>query len=360
MKKLIGILSLTAIVLATAGLFQSRRLANQQARIAVLKGEVEQQFNEVESLRSREQRVQEELGELHRENQVLFAQLQAGQAEAAAHTNAPVSVKPSSAPTAVGDDTNSGKLSDAKKGLGDFFSRMMQDPETKKVIRDQQRMMVNQLYAPLVKQLALSPEESETFKELLAGNMMKGAEKASALFENSSSSNRLNLSAELKSEQTSFDEQIKVFLGESRYALYKDYQGTVGERAQLSQFKVMTGSESSLTDQQTDQLLAIMKEERQSVAAETGQILPDGQEQANLLPTMSDEQLEKLLQSQEAVNQRVFQRASELFSPEQREAFGKFQTNQLQMMRVGMSMARKLFAPEKSVASPGQSSALAN
>jgi len=28
-------------------------------------------------------------------------------------------------------------------------------------------------------------------------------------------------------------------------------------------------------------------------------------------------------------------------------AFGKFQTNQLQMMRMGMSMARKFITPEK-------------
>jgi len=30
------------------------------------------------------------------------------------------------------------------------------------------------------------------------------------------------------------------------------------------------------------------------------------------------------------------------------DAFARFQTNQLQMMRMGMSMARKMFAPETS------------
>jgi hypothetical protein len=62
----------------------------------------------------------------------------------------------------------------------------------------------------------------------------------------------------------------------------------------------------------------------------------------------SGEGVEKLLQSQEAVNQRVYDRAREVLAAEQLAAFGRFQTNQLQMMRMGMNMARRFIAPSES------------
>ena len=48
-----------------------------------------------------------------------------------------------------------------------MISKMMQDPDTRKFIREQQRMMMDQMYGPLVKQLGLTPEEAAQFKDLL-------------------------------------------------------------------------------------------------------------------------------------------------------------------------------------------------
>ena len=129
--------------------------------------------------------------------------------------------------------------------------------------------------------------------------------------------------------------------GDSRYDAYKDYQATLSERMQLNQYKLMTGSETPFTDDQTEQLLAIMKEEKQNVTTATAQEFPSQDKMA--FASMSDEQIEKLLQSQDTVNQRVYDRANQVLTPEQLQQFGKFQTNQLQMMRTGMAMMRKMF-----------------
>jgi hypothetical protein len=63
---------------------------------------------------------------------------------------------------------------------------------------------------------------------------------------------------------------------------------------------------------------------------------------------MSDDSMEKLLQAQTEVNDRVYQRANEVLSPDQLAAFGKFQTNQTALMRVGVTMARKMFGSDAS------------
>ena len=98
-----------------------------------------------------------------------------------------------------------------------------------------------------------------------------------------------------------------------------------------------------------------MKEEKQAVAAATSQPSPgETPDAAQMQAMLSEDGADKALQSQEAVNQQVYERAKEVLSPGQLDSFGKFQTNQLQMMRVGMSMARKLLAPAKAEGNPPQ------
>jgi hypothetical protein len=65
----------------------------------------------------------------------------------------------------------------------------------------------------------------------------------------------------------------------------------------------------------------------------------------------SSDATDKLMQTQESINQRVYERAREVLSENQLASFGKFQTNQLQMIRTGMNMARKFMSPEP--AAPG-------
>ena len=57
--------------------------------------------------------------------------------------------------------------------------------------------------------------------------------------------------------------------------------------------------------------------------------------------------MEKLLESQGIANQRVTERAHAVLSADQWESFSRYLTNQIEMMRMGMHVARKLLAPER-------------
>ena len=61
---------------------------------------------------------------------------------------------------------------------------------------------------------------------------------------------------------------------------------------------------------------------------------------------LKGEGVDKILQNQEVIGQRVYERARTVLSDSQLAAFGKFQTNQMQMMRMGMNMARKFMSPD--------------
>jgi hypothetical protein len=156
----------------------------------------------------------------------------------------------------------------------------------------------------------------------------------------------------MQADQKANEQQIRDFLGDDRFAQYQEYQKTAGERMQLNTFRQQAGAEYSLTDQQSEQLLTFMSEEKQAATA-NGQTPPDrSQRQAGLQAAFSDDQTEKLLQAQETIDQRVYDRAQTILSPDQLTAFGKFQKSQLQMMRMGMSMARKMFGNDAVPASP--------
>jgi hypothetical protein len=333
-------LAAATIILAVVCVVQSRKFAGQQTQLAALRGELDEKSQERETLQAAQKRSERQRHELMAQADELAAQLRTREFAA---TNV-IALAPTNPPPL----SEGAKPDEGNGGFGTMLSKMMQDPDTRKFIRDQQRLTMDQLYAPLVKSMRLTPDEAAEFKDLLADNMMNAAEKASSMFGGSPSTNRSEMLSNLSAEQKTFDDQVKAFLGDDRYAQYKDYQETLGERAMLNQFKQQAGSDYNLTDPQAEALLTFMKEEKKNVAATTGLPLGDAnKDPAKLQALLADGKVDELLQGQDTLSQRVYDRARTILSPDQLNTFGKFQTNQMQMMRLGMSMARKMFAPDK-------------
>jgi cytochrome c556 len=340
MKILTFIFALATAVLVAVCVLQGRKLAEQKSQLATAHEELGQNTAEIEKLQAAQKHAREQRDALLHQTDLLVAQIQTRPPAAAPVLETPTNSSPSPAQSATtGQDA---------AGFGKALAKMMQDPEMKKFMRTQQKMMVEQLYGPLAKKLNLTTAETDQFNGRIADNMMSGTEKATSLFGDGSSTNRTEAIEKLTANQKDFDEQMKSFLGDMRYAEYKDYQQTVGERAQLNLYKQQNASsENALTDEQTDQLLSLMKEEKQSAVARGEAVGSDAQDKAKLPELLADGQTDKFLQPQEGINQRVYDRARDLLTPAQLDSFGTFQTNQLQMMRMGMTMAKKMFAPEK-------------
>jgi hypothetical protein len=335
MKILAPLLAFAALALGVICLLQYDKLIDLKTKLAAVAADSDQKSRDLFEMETARKQIEQQQQDLRRQADTLTAQLQERHA---------AEQKLAAAVASVNSNRTAAAKPDSAGGLGSMVSKMMSDPGMKKMIRDQQRSMMDSLYTPLMKRLALSPEETAKFKDLLADNMMSNAEKATAMM---GATNRADMVATMTAEQKTFAEQVKAFLGDERYAQYQDYQMTVGERMQLNMLK-QQGGDNPLSDAQTDQLLGIMKEEKQKVGSELGQNLsgPAG-EQAKLEAMLSDEQADKLFQSQEAVNARVYDRAKDVLSAEQLDAFGKFQTNQISMMHMGINMAKKMFAPEQ-------------
>jgi hypothetical protein len=334
-KPLILFAILAFLIVCAVPVGQSLKHSREKDRLATVSARLTEAERQAKQLEAANERLVEERREMRR-------QMHQQQIESAAAVEV-------AATAAVSESTvtNIGAPDEKPSSMGGFVAEMMEDPEMRKFIRDQQRQMMDPLYQPLFKQLGLTAEEAGVFKDYLVDTQMKGAEKATALF-GGSATDRAKAVAAMTAEQEESKQVIREFLGEEGYAQYEDYQQTLAERAQLNQFRVQNaGSEHPLTDEQMEWLLVLMKEEKQSLAAATGQPMPGaGDDPARMEALLSGEGVEQFLQMQETLNSQVYQRATEGLSPEQMEDFGRFQTNQLQMMRMGMSMARKMFTPE--------------
>jgi hypothetical protein len=338
-------LALTTITLGVVCVVQTRKFSGQQTQLASLRVEVDEKAQQIETLQVAKKHSDLQRHDLMAQADELAAQLQARQS---VESNATPVVAPEATPP---PPSKAVKPDDEKGGFGKMLSKMMQDPDTRKFIHDQQRMMMDQMYAPLVKKMGLTPDEATQFKDLLADNTMKGAEAATSLMSGGASTNRTEAMASLTAGQKTLDEQVKAMLGDDRYTQYKDYQETVSERTLLNQFKLQAGNDYNLNDQQTEAMLTFMKEEQKSVADSTG--LPLGQtdkDPAKLQALFSGNKADELIAAQDTVGQRVYERARTILSPDQLDTWGRYQTNRMQMMRMGMNMAKKMFAPDTSAA----------
>ncbi len=345
MKKLIVFLVIAATVgVCALYLVRSAKPAQTPAEVARLQTELEQKTAQIKELELNRERAEKQTRQI--------AQLSDDIAAQSKERELALSNSLAMRAAALATKAESGKGNEGKGGMGGMLSGMMKDPEMRKMIREQQAMVMEQLYSPLLKKLNLNPEQAQKFKEILSSGLESGMEMASSMF-GGGSTNRAELGKAVAAQHKAQEEQMKELLGEQGFAQYKEYQETVGERAQLNQFRQQFGGDQGISDDQAEQLLALMRQEKKNMTATKGTEFP-GQKPGDMEALMKEGSLEKLMEAQADVNQNVYSHAGEILSPEQLASFGKFQTNQLMMMRMGMSMARKFMGGEDKPPTPNQ------
>ena len=325
----------TTFLLAVALCLQWNAAKRQSDRVTTLQAVMEEQNRALTSYKTTQEKLQKSKSELNRALYDLNLSL-------AERTNPSLPI-PAEAPTTNAAEKAGG---DKKGGIGGFLATMMEDPEMRRMMLQQQKGMIETLYAPLYKELGLSEAETEKFKDLILTNQMRNLERASQFMKPTEDPVGQAANVEkMRQSQKEADEEMKAFLGETRFAQYRDYNETMGERVALQQFKQQLATGAALRDDQEFQLQRAMKEEAKNVPLPPGQA--DQSPEARSWAMMgSDEQMQAHFQRQEEINKRVFERARNVLSEEQLLLFGKFQENQLNMQKMGINMARKMMGPK--------------
>jgi hypothetical protein len=346
MKNQVRVLSfLIAFALSAVCLVLFKQNGDLKRKMATLQAASEEKDQRAEAGQAKLKQLERQQSGYRSEVQSLMLELQALRSAPIADSKlGPVNSPAGGAATAANSKTGQ------KGGFGDMLSKMMTDPAMKKMMRQQQAAAMEMMYGPLFKEINLSPEEKEKFKELLLDRQMKAVESGGMFMKlQGEDTDRTAVMNDLAAQQQEFDAQMKGFLGDERYAQYKDYGETMAERMAVSQLsQQLASSPNPLNDDQSRQLLEIMKQEKKSVTPVFGGSAADGSaNMANWQAVWSEDKMNEFFKQREEIDQRVIERAKAVLTPEQLTAFAAHQSNQLQMQRMGMTMAAKMFGTQK-------------
>jgi hypothetical protein len=227
------------------------------------------------------------------------------------------------------------KLVQTKSPFKEMVEKMMEDPQMKEMLKEQQRSKLADLYNPFFKKLGLKQDQIDHILDLLLANRMKGMEKGLALFAKGTT-DKNQLVADLKTERAIFDQQLSELLGgDSNLAQFKEYEQSIKSRTVVDQFKAkLSSSGLTLQENQSNQLVQIMREE---------QLKNKSENQQDLKSLLNGEGMAQFTKNQQTVYQNVVNRAASFLSPEQTSALASFYEQQLSRQELGAKMAEKIF-----------------
>jgi hypothetical protein len=220
-----------------------------------------------------------------------------------------------------------------KKGFGSMMENMMKDPEMMKMIQEQQAQVLKTQYAPLVKQLNLTPDQRDAFYKVLSDNTTNAMAQGLALL---SGTNNPDAASAAAGSLKTMQDQMKPLLGDTGYAQFQDFQTSLPDRMMFEQIKT-SFADDPLTDDQQQSLLQIMINERKNAASAVD---PNTAKPA-VAPAGFAGATEQAVQTQEQINQRVYQQAAGFLSPNQLQSLGNSQSNFLNLTKMSMTMAQR-------------------
>lgn len=327
-----------SVVLAIALVMQWNAGKAKQQKLEKLQLQVEQIASKPDATK--------QVKELEKERMKLLGELRAAEHELRTVQMTAAAMQATNAASAQLTSTGSNSGDHGSRGqgmgaMGKMLENMMKDPEMRKAMEQQQRMGMDMVYGALFKQLNLTPEQQEKFKDMLIAQQMENMSQAGSMFEGTAEE-RSKMAQELGEKQKANEQKLKELIGEDKFAQYQEYNQTIGERMLLEQF----GRSADITPEQNEQLLAIFAEEKRNVQINTGTDMLDPTR--GMQAIMGEEgAAERIFAQQEEVNQRVLERASQVLTPEQWQKFEPVLRNQTELQRAGLKMAREMFGGRK-------------
>ena len=326
----------TTVALGIVCFLQWQRTSTQKAETAALQQALKEATSKAEAAQSSVKQIEKSKKYLELEVRQLGEALQrSAMLGATGKTNVEAAAVP--APAAAAPAKN--------EGMGGYLAKMMENPEMKKMIREQQKAALKMIYGDLYKELNLTEDEKAKFTEALLDNQMKNMEKGTKLFQQDpESTDKEAMAKEFADQKKSADDAMKAILGEDRFNQYEDYNKNLGNKMAVNQLKTqMADSKNPLNDDQAKRLMQVMREESASVSAKEG-LGADGQAKAmqDWKSLSSDEEMNKLFARQQEINQHVLEKAPAFLAQEQLDALASFQTNQISLQKMSLQMARQM------------------
>jgi len=199
------------------------------------------------------------------------------------------------------------------------LARMMNDPAMKEYMLKAMQEKMKSMYADLIKELNLTPEQTEQFVRLISGVASKELDRLTAPGQGTPSQAETEASPEMLS-------QLRALLGDAGCVRFKEFSEEMPARATLTLLNGQLGA-ARLTAEQSASLIQIIKAEPADL---TRGIL--GSPDKAFLGSQAD--VDNFLQQVAQSNQRILQQAASRLDPEQLAALDSVLTKAIEARKL--------------------------
>ncbi len=232
----------------------------------------------------------------------------------------------------------------ARTNVPSALSGLTKDPETYKLIREQQKTGLGMIYKELATRLKLTPEESGKLGDVLADNVMENIDHITQLLKEGASPERME--QVFAAQEAIVAEKMRALLGPEAFAEYQDYTRNLCSLLTAEQFKPKMSGDDAAREAKAKQLYQVMQAETQAMLASAG-LSPDFQTEPmlNFRNIASDSEAEKNLNLLNDIYARVSPRTAAFLSADEIAQFAEFWALAIKNNRAGLLVNRKMMAP---------------
>jgi hypothetical protein len=196
-----------------------------------------------------------------------------------------------------------------------MLAGMLKDPQSREMLRAQQKMMIGQTY----EDLAVPADKFDALKDLLLNRQMAMTEPSLAAM-SGTLAERAAATTNVLAIKADYDNKIKELLGTQDYQVFQDYEKSLPERMQIQVFKGTLPADSALTAQQENDLISAMYAERLAMPDLTAL-----SKQASRSSILSSNKVTELEAQMDELEQGYLRRAATILTPGQLEHFKEWQ-----------------------------------
>ena len=223
-------------------------------------------------------------------------------------------------------------------------SKAVADPETRKAMRDQNKLVMSGIYFDLAKRLNLTPEQTEHFNDLLADHVMDNMDLITQTLHDGKAQAEVR---QIFSEaETAFQGKVQALLGDDASTQYQDYTKNLASPRFVNSFADSLTGDSATIEDKKSRLIQAMQQATQSALAAAG--LPANYQTFPMLYSAniaSEEEAVQSLQLLDSIFGQTAASASTFLSADELNKFQDFRANVIQRTQAQILVNRKLMAP---------------
>jgi len=224
------------------------------------------------------------------------------------------------------------------------IGKSLANPETRKAIREHNKMVASGIYSDLAKRLNLTPEQTGQFDDLLADHAMENVDLVmQALRDGKSQAEVRQIFA---ASDAAFQGKVQALLGDDALAQFQDYTKNLSSTMFVNAFAANLTGDADTVANKKSQLLQAMQNATQSALTAAGlpanyQTLVAGNP-ANLV---SEDEADYNLQLKDNIFAKTAESASAFLSADELSKFQEMRADAIKNTRNYIIMERNLLSP---------------